>query len=119
MRVKTCLKPGQKGTKKWRNVYGDHLVSVRYRYDAESKKRYTTVEIIVEEGEWQPDNGYSPLSKNATDRYGIRVAGYELETREQVKKAGGIWRPRQQLWELPYSQILALNLENRIVADQK
>ena len=45
----------------------------------------------------------------------IRVVGYELELREQVTRAGGIWRPKQQLWELPYGQILALGLEDRIV----
>ena len=44
--------------------------------------------------------------------------GYELELREKVKRAGGIWRPRQQLWELPYGQILALGLEDRIVEDR-
>jgi len=52
------------------------------------------------------------------DLFGIRVVGYELELREQVKRAGGIWRPRQQLWELPYGQILALGLEDRIVDNE-
>ncbi len=118
MRIRTCLKPGQKGTKKWSILYGDRLVSVRYRYDAEKKRRYTTVEVIVEEGAWQPSapkTDSSGTTRNMTDRLGIRVAVYELEIRKQVKSAGGIWRPRQQLWELPYGRILALGLEKRIV----
>ncbi len=119
MRVKTCLKPGQKGTKKWCKIYGHNLVSVRYRYDAEKKRRYTTIEIIVGEGEWQPSEISIPRVRNMHDRFGIHVAGFELPIREQVKSAGGIWRPRQKLWELPYGQILALGLEDRIVDGQE
>jgi hypothetical protein len=117
MQIKTCLKPGQKGTKKWLDVYGDRLVSVRYRYDAEKGRRYTTIEIIAEEGDWRPAKENTPSSRSMTEMLGIRVVGYELELREQVKKAGGIWRPRQKLWELPYGQIMALGLEDRIVDD--
>jgi len=114
MRIKTSLKPGQKGTKKWSDIYGKQLVSVRYRYDEKKKKRYTTIEVIVEETKWQPDKEVVARF-NSTDRLGIKVAGYELELRAQVKNAGGIWRPRQKVWELPYNQILALGLEERIV----
>jgi len=117
MRIKACLKPGQKGTKKWSNMYGNQLVSVRYRYDAKKERRYTTIELIVEEGEWQPEKIATTPTRNMSDRLGIRIAGYELELREQVKNVGGIWRPRQKLWELPYGQILALGLEARIVID--
>ncbi len=38
--------------------------------------------------------------RNTVDRLGIRVTCYELAIRDYVKQAGGIWRPRQQLWEL-------------------
>jgi hypothetical protein len=97
-------------------IYGDRLISVRYRYDAEKKKRYKTVEIIVEEPEWSPvDNPQKPVW-NMTDRLGIRVDVGETEIREKVKQSGGIWRPRQKLWELPYAEILALGLEGRIVS---
>jgi len=119
MRIKTCLKPGQKGTKKWSNLYGNQLVAVRYRYDEKKKRRYKTIEIIVEESDWIPKKTAVSPAKNMNDRFGVRVAGYELALREQVKSAGAIWRPRQKLWELPYSQILALGLEERIVRDQK
>ncbi|MCF6283077.1 MAG: hypothetical protein L3J28_12905 [Candidatus Polarisedimenticolaceae bacterium] len=111
MRIKACLKPGQNGTKKWREIYGDRLVAVRYRYDAKKERRYTTVELIVGEDEWQSES----LAKNNSDLVGIRVAGYELDVRDKVKRAGGIWRVRQQLWELPYGKIVALGLEERII----
>ena len=35
-------------------LYGDRLVCVRYRYDAQRTMRLKTVEIIVAERDWQP-----------------------------------------------------------------
>ena len=78
MQIKTCLKPGQKGTKRWCERFGDRLLSVRYRYDAAKKRRYTTFEIIVEEGPWKPEPGKSITGYRATDRLGIRLEPYEL-----------------------------------------
>ena len=69
----------------------------------------------MEEADWLPDETHNTPPRYVSERLGIRVAGYELAVREQVKRAGGIWRPKQQLWELPYSQIVALGLEDRIV----
>jgi hypothetical protein len=51
-RLKLC--PGQNGTKKLVKQYGEKLVCVRYRYDAARKKRYKTVELIVDEAPWNP-----------------------------------------------------------------
>ena len=49
MRTRLHLKPGQKGTKQLLAQYGDRLGCVRYRYDAQQKKRFKTVELIVAE----------------------------------------------------------------------
>ena len=117
MQTKLTLKPGQNGTKKWVEKYGKNLLYVRYRYDEKIGKRFKTVEIIVEEGVWLPEENKRKIDRGSTDRLGIRVAGYEMEVREKVKQAGGIWRPRQKLWELPYGQIKALGLEDRIVSE--
>jgi hypothetical protein len=46
-RVRLHLKPGQKGTKQLLAQYGDRLICVRYRYDAQRKKRFKTVELLV------------------------------------------------------------------------
>jgi len=40
MRTRLHLKPGQRGTKQLLAQYGDRLVCVRYRYDAQRKKRF-------------------------------------------------------------------------------
>lgn len=54
MDTKLTLKPGQRGTKKLVKEFGDKLVCVRYRYDAENNVRYKTVELIVDTTSWQP-----------------------------------------------------------------
>src|SRR5256712_12663613 len=53
-RVRLHLKPGQKGTKQLLAQYGDRLICVRYRYDAQRKKRSKTVELLVAERDWEP-----------------------------------------------------------------
>ena len=73
------------------------------------------MEDIVATYPWDRHGSDHAPFRNPTDRIGIRVAGYETDIREKVKQAGGIWRPRQQLWELPYAQIKRLQLEDRIV----
>ena len=45
---------GPKGTKKLIAEYGDQFVCIRYRYDPQKKKRYKTVELIIEEIDWKP-----------------------------------------------------------------
>ena len=55
MKTRLTLKPGQKGTGRLVNIYGDRLVRVRYRYDEERKRRLKTVELIVEETDWNPE----------------------------------------------------------------
>ena len=119
MQVKLVLKPGQHGTRKWVEKYGDKLVSVRYRYDADNRKRYKTVEIIVEETTWIPSEIIPEITRSPSDKVGIQVAGYEKDIRRQVKQAGGIWRPRQKLWELSYGDTIALGLKSRIISGDK
>ncbi len=71
MQIKLSLKPGQHGTLKWLDKYGDKLVAVRYRYDEEKRKRYNTVEIIVEESTWLPTEKNVNIDRNPTDKLGI------------------------------------------------
>ena len=113
-RVRLHLKPGQKGTKQLLAQYGDRLICVRYRYDAQRKKRFKTVEIIVAEREWEP-----PAPRVTADTIvGVRVGFAEGEMRERVKQAGGKWDRRRKVWELRYDQVVALKLEARIVKEE-
>ena len=113
--VRLILKPGQRGTKKLMEEYGDRFVCVRYRYDPIRKRRLKTVELIVGKKYWKPES-YEGVVPDI--RAGIRIDIQETELRQTVKEAGGKWNPIHKVWELPLSTIFELDLENRIV-DEK
>ena len=106
MRARLKLKPGQKGTKKLLARYGDRLFCVRYRYDEERQRRYTTVELIVEEVEWKP-RARAPAGDTIID---IHVAWGDLELSGRVKSAGGRWNRARRVWEIRYDQALQAGL---------
>ena len=110
-RVRLHLKPGQKGTKQLLAQYGDRLICVRYRYDAERKKRFKTVELLVEERDWEP-----PRTPFAHDQIvGLHVAFTDVAVRDRVKQAGGKWHPERRVWQLRYDRAVELGLTRRIV----
>jgi hypothetical protein len=49
MRTRLTLRPHQRGAQQLLAQYGNRLVCVRYRYEAQQQKRVKTVELIVEE----------------------------------------------------------------------
>ena len=114
MRTRLHLKPGQKGTKQLLAQYGDSLVCVRYRYDAQRKTRFKTVELIVAQRDWEP-----PAPRFADDAVAaVRVGFAEVELRQRVKQAGGNWNPSHKVWELRYAHVVALKLQARIVEEE-
>ncbi len=111
MRARLSLKPGQPGTKSLLTRYGERLVCVRYRYDAESGKRFKTAELIVGESDWQP-----PARSAKSDTVvPIRVRWEETEVRRLVKSAGGRWDPVGRVWRLRRDRVEELGFEDRIV----
>ncbi len=111
MRVRLHLKPGQKGTKQLLAQYGDRLVCVRYRYDAQRKKRLKTVELAVAERDCEP----APRAPAHDQIVALRVTFAEVAVRERVKQAGGHWDPDRKVWELRYDLAVALGSAGRIV----
>ena len=103
--------PGQPGTKKLLDKYGDRLVCVRYRYDIENHKRFKTMEIILEENDWFKDTKRIPANKIID----LKIVYGETYLGRLVRAAGGRWNRKKKLWELPYSEAMALGLEDRIV----
>lgn len=51
-RTRLTLRPGQNGTKKLQDKYGERLLAVRYRYDPARRVRIKTVELIEEQLPW-------------------------------------------------------------------
>lgn len=117
MKTRLRLKPGQNGTRKLAQQYGDRLVCVRYRYDERTQRRYKTVEIIVDEVPWTPAERKPVVSRDKYSPVLVRVRYEERELRERIKAAGAHWDPERLLWLLPLNKAQDLGLEDRIIGD--
>lgn len=109
--TKNIRKPGEPETIKLQRIYGDDLVCVRYKYDYKKKKRYKTVELLVDEKDWEPVKSDRYCHK----RVYVQINRYEKILQKKIKEAGGIWSHKKRLWKLPIQTVRDLNLEERIV----
>ncbi len=112
MNIRKNLKPGQKGTRKLVDIYGNSLVCVRYRYDEKRKKRLKTVELVIDESDWEPDE-----KKSVTDSWivGIRIEFLETDLQSKVRNAGGKWDKNRKLRVVSYRKVEEPGLEDRVV----
>lgn len=97
------LGPGSPGTRRWLERYGTSLVCVRYRHNEKLQRRYTTVEIIVDERTCQPSNVL------------IQIAFDDGDLRRQVIQRGGQWLSDRKLWRISIIAVRELGLENQVV----
>ena len=113
MKTRLNLKPGQPGTKRLVEKYGDSLLCVRFKYDEESRQRLKTVELIVERTEWTP-----PAPRYSADTLvPLRIEAADMPLRLQAKAAGGRWNPERKLWFAKYGKISGTILEKHIQVD--
>jgi hypothetical protein len=112
MKSRLNLKPGQRGTKRLVERYGEALLYVRYRYDAERGVRLKTVEIIVEEKPWRPRSRF-----REEDLVEVVVGYSEQDLRAKLKTAGGRWNGEDKVWLVRYGSIRGTELECRIVGN--
>ena len=110
MRIRSILKPGQRGTKRLVEQYGESLLCVRYRYDEASRKRLKTVELVIEESDWSPKIASEAI-------VGVQVAFREADLQQKVRQAGGKWNPARRVWELRYDRAIALGLKDRLAPE--
>jgi hypothetical protein len=110
MRVRLNIKPGRSGTKKLVAEYGERLICVRYRYDEKRKKRLKTVELIVEETDWEPPR--RPFKDD--EIVSVELDFKERELRSKVLQAGGTFNTAQKIWQIRYDRALKLGLRDRI-----
>jgi hypothetical protein len=109
MRVRQTLRPGQRGTRRFTARYGERLVCVRYRYDAATQRRRTTVERIVDAARWTP-------SVSALEDVGVQVRWGEAALARRVKDARGRWDRARMVWRLPLATAEHLGLADRLVS---
>ena len=74
-----------------------------------TEKRYTTVELIVDEKPWQPP----PFKPE--DILHVEIAFDETDLRHKIKAAGGRWSKTTKTWKIPFKVIRAIGLEDRII----
>ncbi|MBI3375946.1 MAG: hypothetical protein HY017_29865 [Betaproteobacteria bacterium] len=108
------MRPGQKGTRKLVERYGERLVCVRYLYDAKLWRQYKTVELIVSSTAWRP-NRRNPRRRD-DDIVAVRIAFEETELRERAERLGAVWRPAQKLSEIAWGDAKRLGVADRVVS---
>jgi hypothetical protein len=116
MEARTTCRPGQNGTKKLVQRFGDRLIFVRYRYDEQRRRRYTTVELIVDEQLWAPTPAASlsaTAAFNPDSKVTLRIGVHEARVRARIKQAGAQWDPTTGVWILSLRRGRAL--QDRIV----
>lgn len=100
------LAPGQPGTVRLVEQYGESLVCVRHRHDDNDLYRWTTVELIVDQ---------KPVRGSHDPWLLVRIGRLEHSVREAVSASGGRWSPDDHLWQVPRSVVRNLGLTPRIV----
>ena len=118
--IRTVRKPGEAGTLKLVQQYGDRLVCVRYRYAPRIGKRYKTIELIIAEEDWQPPPRPAAASETRTKHpttpiVPVRIHYSERNLQRQIKAIGGTWDANRKLWYAPEADIKKIGLANRIV----
>lgn len=106
LRVTKKLATTNRGAIKLAQQFGDALVCVRHRTDAEARFRYTTVELLVDKTEVQP---------RQSKMVHVRVNPKEHGLRTVVRAAGAVWDSRVGLWRIPKRVATVLRLTGRIV----
>ena len=114
METRLTLRPGQSGTKKLVERFGERLVRVRYLYDEKSGRRLKTVELIVESVAWRP-RARNPRRRDE-EIVAVRIAFHEADLRERAKRLGAVWRPAQKLWELTWLDAKRLGISDRVAS---
>jgi hypothetical protein len=112
METRLTLRPGQSGTKKLVERYGERLVRVRYLYDPQAGRRLKTVELIVESVAWHPRPRRPRLRDD--EIVAVRIAYQETDLRERAKRLGAVWRPAQKLWEITWRDAKRLGVADRV-----
>jgi hypothetical protein len=105
--VTKTLAPGQPGTLSWSHLHGSALVCVRYRESNDGSRRYTTVELVVDER--------IARKPNASRIVAVTIGFDDVATRQTVMAAGGVWDREHKVWRLPETKAQELRLTYRLI----
>lgn len=116
MHTRLTLRPGQKGTQRLCQKYGERLLAVRYRYDETRRRRLKTVELVEEQLPWLPP---WPADLDPEKIVAVRISYDETRLREQARESGGRWHPGRKRWLMKQATAYELGLERRIDAKER
>lgn len=103
-RVTKTLWPPQAGTIKLGRQYGDSLLCVRYRHDGSGLKRYTTIELVIDEA--------PVVGKQVNARlFAVHMLHAEDALIELALKRGAHWHARDRKWIMKGELVKQLGLE--------
>ena len=105
MRVVKKLSPSDRGAIKLTEQFGETLLCVRHRVDAEAKTRFTTVELLV---------GRAPIKVKSQKYVSVQIDWTEQSLRKIVKEAGAKWDGKEKVWLMPRRMAGILRLTDRI-----
>ena len=112
-KVLKTLWPPQPGTLQWRDRFGGSLVCVRYRHDARSAHRYTTVELLVD---------HAPRPRRAKPPQGVGTeagSGSSRHFAAHCSRVGAEWDPEAEVWRLTLTMARKLGITGAIRRTEK
>jgi len=115
MQTRLTLRPGQSGTKKLVERFGERLIRVRYLYDERAGRRLKTIELVLESVPWRPRA--RAARRRDDDIVIVRIAWRETDLRERAKHLGAVWRPAQKVWEIKWGDAKRLGISDRVAND--
>ena len=117
MRVVKKILPGADGSKRFVKLYADKLVCVRYRVDSENNKRYTTIELIVDEANipTPPSDELRRIMPHPLQIVSVRLKFHDTHMFDQIINNGGKWNKDKQVWNIEYRIVQKLFITDRIV----
>ena len=116
MEIIKTIRPGDDGSKRYHDKYGEQLCAVRYRRSPCKSTVYTTVEIIVAQREaYRKSSGPKTPTKACGEWVAVKIAYEEVALRTEVRKMGGRWSKLAKAWVVKRKMAESRNMGHRIV----
>ena len=112
LETRLTLRPGQAGTRKLQERYGERLVCVRYLHDSARQRRLKVVELVIEERPWNP--AQRKARRGAGDIVRVHIHWNETHMRSRAVAQGARWCSGPKLWEMTWATARKLGLSDRV-----
>lgn len=108
LRVVKKLAVSAPGAKMLHRQFGDSLVCVRHRVNADASIRHVTVELLVDS---------RPVVPILQQTVAVKLERHERALQRLVHAAGARWDPKRLVWRLPKRLVALLRLKDRVIPE--